>query len=150
MLAALPLPARLRRLATRLLPPARLALLAEFLRFGTVGAIGFVFDTATVYGSRPWLGLYAGGVLAYLVAASVTWLLNRLWTFRHVAHAAMHRQWAAFLAAQSVGFVLNRGTYAILVTVSPLCAAQPVLAVAAGVAAGMFVNFTLARKLVFR
>ena len=46
--------------------------------------------------------------------------------------------------------MLNRGTYAILVTYLPLAADQPVFAVAAGAVAGMFVNFGLSRRLVFR
>jgi putative flippase GtrA len=46
--------------------------------------------------------------------------------------------------------VLNRGTYALLVTFVPLCAEQPVYAVAAGAVAGMFVNFGLSRRVVFR
>ena len=40
------------------------------------------------------------------------------------------------------GFILNRGTYAVLVTLFVVCAAQPVLAVAAGAVAGMGVNFS--------
>ena len=62
----------------------------------------------------------------------------------------LHREWARFLMANMAGFVLNRGTYAILVTVWPLAARQPVLATAAGAVAGMFVNFSLSRRLVFR
>jgi putative flippase GtrA len=46
--------------------------------------------------------------------------------------------------------VLNRGTYAVLVTFVPLCAAEPVWAVAAGAVAGMFLNFSLSRAMVFR
>jgi len=38
----------------------------------------------------------------------------------------------------------------VLVTVSPVCAENPVLAVAAGSLAGMFANFSLSRRLVFR
>jgi putative flippase GtrA len=129
---------------------AHLGLAAEFLRFGAVGAAGFVVDTAMVYGTRALLGLYAAGVLAYFAAATTNWAINRVWTFRGRGAGPAHRQWARFLAANLVGFVLNRGTYAILVTVSPLCAAQPVLAIFAGLLAGMFVNFTLSRRFVFR
>jgi putative flippase GtrA len=46
--------------------------------------------------------------------------------------------------------VLNRGTYALLVTFSVFCATNPVFAIAAGVAAGMFLNFHLSRTVVFR
>jgi putative flippase GtrA len=62
----------------------------------------------------------------------------------------MHRQWAMFLLTNMAGFVLNRGTYALLVTFVPLAAAQPVIATSAGAVAGMFVNFGLSRRLVFR
>ena len=125
-------------------------MLAQFLRFGTVGAFGFLVDTATVYATRGRLGLYGAGVLAFLVAASANWALNRVWTFRGLSTGALHRQWAMFLAANSLGFVLNRGAYFILVTVSVLCATNPVIAVAAGSITGMFANFTLSRRLVFR
>ena len=122
----------------------------EFLKFGVVGAIGFVFDTATVYGLRSSVGIYAAGFLAYGVAATVTWGLNRAWTFRGLGAGPAHRQWATFLAANLLGFLLNRGTFVALVALVPLCAAQPVLAVAAGAGAGMFLNFALSRNYVFR
>ena len=61
-----------------------------------------------------------------------------------------HRQWARFLAVNAVGFVLNRGTYFVLITFSALCATQPVFATAAGAVAGMFMNFGLSRAIVFR
>jgi putative flippase GtrA len=135
---------------SRTFTTARLVLLRQFLRFGTVGAVGFVADTATVYALRASAGLYVAGAVAYVVAATVTWVLNRIWTFRGRGSGPMHRQWALFMSANALGFVLNRGTYFILVTVSPLCVQYPVLAIAAGVAMGMFLNFHLSRTIVFR
>ncbi len=135
---------------SRTFTPARLALLRQFLRFGTVGAVGFMADTATLYALRASLGLYVGGTLAYVVAATVTWLLNRIWTFRGRGSGPMHRQWVLFLTANALGFMLNRGTYFILITISPLCVQHPVLALAAGMAMGMFMNFHLSRTVVFR
>jgi putative flippase GtrA len=149
--------ALLLRLATQLPHPARrhatpgrIATLVQFLMFGTVGFVGFLFDTATVYSLRGSLGLYGAGMVAYVVAATVTWLLNRLWTFRGRGGGPVHHQWARFLAVNLAGFVLNRGTYALLVTFFTLCAKQPVYAVGAGALAGMFVNFSLSRAMVFR
>ena len=121
----------------------------QFLRFGTVGAAGFIVDTAVVYGLRGTIGIYAAGAAAYVVAASFTWVFNRLWTFSSAPRVAAHRQWAVFLATQSVGFVVNRGVFAALVTWSDVCAAYPVLAIAFGMAAGMFLNFAAARRYVF-
>lgn len=149
--------ALLLRLATQLPPPARdfatearIRTLVQFMMFGTVGAFGWVLDTATVYALRGSLGLYGAGMVSYVVAATGTWLFNRLWTFRGSGTGPAHRQWARFLAVNALGFVLNRGTYALLVTFVALCAAEPIYATAAGALAGMFVNFGLSRAIVFR
>ncbi len=142
--AGLPAPAR--RLAT----VARLTLLAQFLRFGAVGVGGFLVDTATVYALRYPLGLYGAGAVAYVVAASTNWALNRAWTFRAAPRHRAHRQWLRFLGVNAAGFVLNRGTYAALIAGSALAREAPVLAVAAGAVAGMGLNFTLSRRIVFR
>jgi putative flippase GtrA len=140
----LPLP--LRRAAS----PDRIRLLAQFMMFGTVGLGGLAVDTVTVYALRARLGLYGAGLVAYAAAATGNWVLNRLWTFRGQGAGPAHRQWVRFLLANSMGFVLNRGTYALLVTFLPLAAAQPVIATSAGAMAGMLVNFSLSRRMVFR
>lgn len=128
----------------------RLALTMQFLRFGMVGLLGLVLDTATVYGLRGSLGLYGAGLAAYGVAASANWMLHRLWTFRGLGSGSAHRQWAMFMLTNLIGFTLNRGTYALLVTFVAAAAAQPVIATSAGAIAGLFVNFSLSRRLVFR
>jgi putative flippase GtrA len=140
------LPLSVRYLAT----PAHVFVLVQFMKFGTVGTIGFVADTATVYALRYSLGLYGAGAAAYIVGATVTWLFNRIWTFRGLGTGPIHQQWARFLMLNLFGFMLNRGTYALLITLVPLCAQQPVFATAAGAIAGMFINFGVSRKLVFR
>jgi putative flippase GtrA len=126
-------------------------LLAQFVRFGLVGMIGLVVDTAVVYALRAPAGLYLAGAASYIVAVTATWWVNRIWTFRAAPQRGpAHRQWARFALANVPGLVLNRSTYFALITVSGLCVAYPVLAVAAGAVAGMFANFTLSRALVFR
>ncbi len=127
-------------------------LIGQALRFGVVGVIGFVVDTATVYGLHYLAGadLYSAGAAAYVVAATTTWALNRAWTFADASREKPARQWALFLAVQLIGFVLNRGTYAALIAFVPIASAHPVIAVAAGSIAGMGVNFLTARLIVFR
>ncbi len=94
------MPPPLRRSVT----PERLAVLMEFFRFGIVGLTGLVIDTAVVYGTRAWLGLYGAGVLSYLIAATVNWALNRVFTFRGRSNGPMHRQWAMFLLGVDARF----------------------------------------------
>jgi putative flippase GtrA len=149
--------ALLLRIATQLPPPARdlatearIQLLVQFLMFGTVGTFGFVIDTCIVYGLRGRLGLYGAGLVSYCVAATFTWLANRLWTFRGLGEGPAHHQWARFLGVNLFGFALNRGTYALMIAFVPLASQQPVIATAAGAIAGMFMNFGLSRAIVFR
>ena len=130
--------------------PKRVLLVQQFARFGTVGVVGAVVDVATVYAAMATLGLYAAGLLAYFTAVTTTWALNRAWTFAGRGSGSLVRQWMLFVAANGVGFVLNRGTFFLLVLMVPACAQHPVVAVLAGVGAGMFANFNLSRRVVFR
>jgi putative flippase GtrA len=135
----------------RRIPPPYVTLLAQFIQFGVVGVIGFVTDTAVVYAVRAPLGLYAAGVAAYVVAVTVTWWVNRNWTFQGIGNVgSMRRQWLRYAIVNIPGLLLNLGTYFALIAGSPLCNTYPVLAVAAGAVAGMFANFILSRALVFR
>lgn len=140
------LPPGLRRHAT----PERLQSLAQLGAFACAGLFGLALDIATVYALRESLGLYAAGIVAYLVSATGNWAVNRNWTFRSAQAAPARAQWVRFLIGGLAGMAVNRGVYAVLVTVSPLCATHPVLAIAAGTAAGMGVNFHMARRYIFR
>jgi putative flippase GtrA len=149
------LPAPWRRSAT----PDRLVIAGQFMRFGAVGFSGFLVDNATVYGTLHLLGpygtprllaLYSAGLIAYVTSATWNWVLNRLWTFRGQGSGPAHRQWGRFMITNLVGFALNRGTYIIMVTFVATAADRPWIAIAAGSVAGMFVNFSLSRRLVFR
>ena len=122
------------------------------MRFSIVGAAGLVVDTAVLYATLALgAGLYSGRLVSYIAAASATWAFNRRFTF-----AGQHDngsklvQWAKFLAANALGGLVNYSVYAILVTTSATAASHPVIAVGAGSAAGLAVNYTLSRKFVFK
>ena len=132
-----------------MLTPEKRLILQQFARFGTVGVAGAAVDVAVVYATMATLGLYAAGLTAYFAAVTTTWALNRAWTFAGRGGGGLLRQWMVFVAANSVGFVLNRGTFMLLVFLVPACARHPVIAILAGVGAGMFANFNLSRTVVF-
>jgi putative flippase GtrA len=128
------------------------ALIVQFFKFGIVGVVGFAADAALVY-----LGIYAfgfsrvaAGFFAFPFAVTVTWTGNRLYTFRELDHEPMAKQWAKFAVVCAVGIVFNRGTYSLLVSTIPLVYDYPVLGLLAGTAAGMFFNFFVSKRLVFR
>jgi putative flippase GtrA len=135
---------------------SRVGLSENFIRFGIVGAMGFCWDTATVYALRPFTNLYLAGTCGFLVSATANWVVNRLWTYRHQTHAAPHIQWARFMTANAIGFVFNRGTYFILVSKyfsatakTDIFSTQPILAIAAGSISGLCFNYFLSKRFVF-
>jgi len=128
---------------------SRFGLSEDFIRFACVGTLGLCWDTGTVYALRGLTGLYIAGALSYVVASTANWGLNRLWTFRTRIHGAAHVQWMKFIAANLIGFAINRGTYFILISFFIECHRQPVLAIFAGSVTGLCFNYFLSKRFVF-
>ena len=83
----------------------RFPIIVQFLRFGLVGTSGFVMDSAVLLAMLALgVGPYAGRVASYLAAASLTFALNRAWTFRSAARAPVARQWGRFVLLNLLGF----------------------------------------------
>ncbi len=126
-------------------------LVDQFLRFGVVGIIGFVVDTAVLYaGLYLGTGLYFGRIISYFCAANTTWALNRKYTFRVRGRLGMLSECLRFVVLNIFGALLNFGVYFLLVTYIAFCARYPILAVAAGSISGLSVNFTLSKLFVFQ
>ncbi len=124
----------------------------QFLKFGTIGAIGFVLDNAFVYFGIYILGFsHANAALfSFPFVATFTWIGNRIFTFQEASRSDGHKQWARFLIVCAIGLVFNRGTFIYLDRTVALVHAYPVLGLMAGTAAAMFFNFFASKKLVFR
>jgi putative flippase GtrA len=125
----------------------------RFLRFGLIGAGGFIVDTSVLWLMIHVVGLdkYSGRGVSFMAAVTFTWLGNRTLTFRdRAARTALWREWATFVAANALGGLVNLGLYTVLVTFAPPPANNPFLAVFAGVLAGLLFNFTLSSRVVFR
>lgn len=130
-------------------PPGQLG--REFASFAAIGAAAFFIDAGTLHVALfAGAGFYVGRLISWTVAASFTWYLNRRFTFGSAEAQPPLRQWLRFLAANSLGGAVNYATYAALVATSPTARSWPVLAVGAGSAAGLALNFFLSRYLVFR
>lgn len=122
-----------------------------FIRFSIVGTIGFLVDLTLLYLLiyLAGLGPYVGRVGSFLGAATATWFLNRVFTFRNAAPEAHGRQWLRFVAVNSVGAVANYGTYVLVLAIGTASAVLPGIGVAAGSIAGLTFNYTLSRHFVF-
>jgi putative flippase GtrA len=128
-------------------------LVDQLFRFSLVGAAGFAVDVAVLYLlSRAGIDLYSARACSFVAAASFTWIGNRLLTFPS-ASASRRRltgDWFLYLGAMTLGGLVNYGSYALLITYVPVFHDHPWLAVAAGTAAGLLINFTIARNLLYR
>lgn len=120
--------------------------LAQFL---VVGASGVLVNLVTLY-ALFFAGLaesaaIAGGILVSLVS---NFFLNRRFTFSYARMQSIRRQFVGFVAASSVGMVLNYSVA--LITLNQFFPETLWLASLCGIAAGTLSNFLMNRYLVFR
>ncbi len=120
-----------------------------FLRFCLVGTIGFIVDSGLllVLTATGVAGPMLGRVLSFLVAASVTWVLNRRFTFRSRAPTA---SLAPYVLLTGFGALLNLGVYRLWIGAFGAAPAMLVLGVAAGSIVALAFNFLVSKHLVFR
>jgi putative flippase GtrA len=133
----------------------RALLASRFLRFSVVGGCGFAVDVSVFFLLHDIAGLsaYAARPFSILAAMICTWLGNRLLTFHDRAAegmGAVFAEWLKFAAANTVGALLNYGTFAGLVGLAPQPFDNRYLALVAGTAVGLVFNFTLSKHVVFR
>jgi putative flippase GtrA len=127
----------------------------QFLRFGLVGVAGYLVDSGVLYAALGLgVGTTVGRVVSFLSAVLATWLLNRKFTFERPAHghgvSALLREWIKYLAAMSVGGLLNLATFAAIMATNTYHWSLPALGVAAGSLVGMLANFAGAKWWVYR
>lgn len=129
-------------------------LIRQLFLFGIVGVIGFAVDASVLYGALyAGLGYYSGRVVSYISAATTTWYFNRSWTFKASAGSNKKAEWGRFLVLNLGGFAVNYGTYVVTISLLPGTSVPeayiPLIGVAAGSIAGLFVNFTINKLFVF-
>jgi putative flippase GtrA len=128
-----------------------IAHLRQFMRFGIVGCIGLVVDWAVLYTVMyltGW-GPIISRIPAYIAAASANYFAHRRWTFCITDQPVHPQQWAQFLLLNLLGFAVNYGVYAALVTTFDLSGWWLAGAVFAGAVAGMALNFWVNKYFIF-
>lgn len=126
---------------------------SRILRFGAVGAAGYVVNAAALWVVHHLLALdyYTSYVPAFLVAVTFTWWGNRVLTFHaHAARTSLVAEWGKFVAANTLGFLANYALYAAMLRFAPAPLDNPYVAQVAGTIFGMIFNFTLSKRFVFR
>ena len=127
----------------------------QFISFSVIGGVGFIVDTGMLYLLIYAIdvNLYLGRIFSYLCAVTVTWLLNRAYTFKTdeqpVLRTRLLKQWSKFAACNALGAVINYTIYALLITFISVFYNNPIFAIAIGTLFSVNINFFLSKKYVF-
>ncbi len=84
-------------------------LIHEFAKFGIIGGFGFLV-TEAVFNLliQAHEATFTANAVATLVAAAVTFMGNRYWTFRHRERTGMGRETAIFIVLNLIGIVIQQ------------------------------------------
>lgn len=121
----------------------------QLMQFLTVGAMGTIVNlvalTALLAASLPMSGALAAAIF---LSMCFNFVLNRRFSFSAARRGSWPRQFVAFIAASSLGALVNYGTVMFLLRRFP--GFYPQLAALVGIAAGTLLNFVASRYFVFR
>ncbi|MEZ8100371.1 GtrA family protein [Vibrio bivalvicida] len=120
----------------------------RLVRFALIGGIGFVADAA-VFSALFYLAdtsIMLARAIAFVGAATVTWLGNRIFTFYSTEQKAF-QQWIKFMCGASFSALPNFIVFKVLSSV--LGEAGPLIALVAGILVGMVSNYLLSSRWVF-
>lgn len=116
-------------------------------RFLVVGAIGFMVDASILHAMLHLLGPLKARLISFLCAVSVTWFLNRQFTFK--SKARWHKEWLRYTLATGVGAIINLGSYSYLVLHVNTFYSRPLLALIISSLLAMGFNYFISTFIVF-
>ena len=124
----------------------------ELGRFLATGTCGFIVDAGAMLLVAEGLGVtvLAARCVSFPVAVTITWLLNRHWTFEHGRSRKPSEQYVLYLSGQLVSLAINFGVFAALVLNAQIFAARPVLALAVSAVIALGFSYLFARFVSFQ
>ena len=120
------------------------------LLFALVGGIGFLVDTGVllIVVSSLKVDPLIGRIMSFFCAATVTFWLNRRYTFAATAGVA-RAQWLRYVLATGIGAFINIGLFYLWISVAGTRPVQLVTGSAIGALVTMVFNYFIAKTLVF-
>lgn len=82
-------------------------LIREVGKFGVVGGLSFLIDTAVLNLLLSTLGPFWAKVCSTVISATLAFVGNRFWTWRHRPRSAVHREYALYFAFNVVGLLIG-------------------------------------------
>jgi putative flippase GtrA len=81
-------------------------LFRKLASFGVIGALNFVVDTA-IFNLLFRIGPVKAQVIATVVATTLSYFLNRHWTFKGHSRASLRREYVLFFLLNGVGLAIT-------------------------------------------
>ena len=122
----------------------------RFRRFVSVGAAGFLVEAILLQSLVSLADMHAFPALliAFGVAVTLTWLLNRSYTFK-VDKPHNFVEWVKYTAVNSAGGIIHLAVYGALVYYSPLLQQYPLIPLVISSAVAAVFNYSMSSSLVF-
>lgn len=95
-------------------------LIFKFIKFGVVGASGFVIHGGLLYLLRDVVGInqFVANIIGFVAAASSNYFLNRWWTFKS-QEKQVAVEYLKFFLVSVIGLGINTGTLWLLTHLVP-------------------------------
>ena len=121
-------------------------------KFAVIGAIGFVVDggVLSLLNGLFELDLIRSRLISFLIAVTVTWLLNRYHTFSERRDRRATREWGRYLARNGTGALLNMGIFFWLIYRFEWMTAWPIAALAVAAPIALVFNFLGSKHIAFQ
>ncbi|MDR0713434.1 MAG: GtrA family protein, partial [Bacteroidales bacterium] len=124
----------------------------QFIKFSLTGALGTITNLAIFFlcADIARLPEIPVSVFCFLIAATQNYIINHTWSFAEAGRKTLPRikQWALFLCASLAGLAVNIAVMTLVLKSFTL--PYKFIAQAVGIAAGMAINFTLSKSIVWR
>lgn len=122
---------------------------ATFLRFCAVGVVGFAADASLtlLFTQLVHVPPLPSRAVAFLIAATATWSLNRSYTFRSTAGGG---SWLPYVVLTGVGALINIGVYWSWLSFFGADADDILTGVALGSCVALAFNFFASRAVLMR
>ncbi|TKU10955.1 GtrA family protein [Citrobacter sp. wls829] len=121
------------------------------MKFGIVGGVGFIVDAAVMYALKTFTGVYVAKIISFFCAVFVTYLLNRIFTFKEKASGLTNREeFSRYLLLMLLGGVINYTAFYLSVTFSSFIYTYPIFGVAIGSLTGMVFNYITSSRLIYK
>lgn len=132
--------------------PFKRRLAAEpIVLFAAIGFLGFLVEAIVItalthFGNLP---AWQARIPSFLIAVSITWLLNRKFTFPGRGPASRAVEAVAYGAIQVGGAVINLALFGACLAYSSRLETMPVVPLAFGAVGGLGFNFTASKLLLY-